>query len=234
MVLKRLNTRRWWVVLSIAILAVGAWWLGSHTGWGLATGQGAGGSDSGPAAPGQPASGETAFKGMAMQDPRPAPDFTLPAADGSVFQLSQQRGKVVLLFFGYTHCPDVCPATLAVWRSLGEELKDQADRVRMVFITVDPERDTPERIREYLPRYGEHIVGLTGSREQLQPVWDAYHVKPERIEMPESSLGYAVAHPAQVSLVDPEGRIRLLYPLGFRAADIAHDVRLLLGEGPAS
>lgn len=222
----------WWVGLAVLVLlAAGSWWFGTRAGSDQPGGPGAG-----PAGTPAPSSGQgtagtnNGFKGMVLQNPREAPDFELKAADGSTFKLSDQRGKVVLLFFGYTNCPDVCPATMAVWKELGKRLKDRADDVRMVFITVDPERDTPERMREYLPKYGEHIIGLTGTREQLKPVWDAYSVKPERVEMPGSALKYAMAHPAQVYLIDPEGKIRLLYPLGYKAEDIEHDIRLLLEQ----
>ncbi len=224
--------RRWWLALAgLAVVAVVALVV-------LQTGAGWDPRPNGPATPApEPAAGpgdskgEGGFRGMTLLDPQPAPDFALPAADGSTFRLADQSGKIVLLFFGYTYCPDVCPATLAVWRELADRLQDDAGSVRMVFVTVDPERDTPERLREHLPQFGAHIIGLTGTLEQLQPVWDAYGVKPERIELPESSMKYAVAHPAQVYLIDQEGRQRLLYPLGFTAEDIEADIRLLLAQG---
>lgn len=220
----------WWIGLAVLVLlAAGSLWVGTQAGPDQADGPGTGPAGSPSAGSEQGTAGtDTGFRGMVMQEAKEAPDFELPAADGSTFKLSDQRGKVVLIFFGYTYCPDVCPATMAVWKQLGERLKDRADDVRLVFITVDPERDTPERLREYLSKFGEHIIGLTGTREQLQPVWDAYSVRTERIEMPDSSLKYAVAHPAQVYLVDPEGKLRLLYPLGYKAEDIEHDIRLLL------
>lgn len=173
------------------------------------------------------------YKGMELSTANPAPDFELYDRNGELFRLSDQRGKISLLFFGYSHCPDVCPATLAVYRELAKSLeqKNRADDVRLVFITVDPERDTPERLQEYLPRYGEHVIGLTGTQEELEPVWDAYGVVTEKIEMPGSSLGYAVAHPSQIYLIDQNGLFRMIYPFGYSAQDIEHDILLMLRRG---
>lgn len=227
----------WWMGLAVVVLlAAGSWWFGAGAGSDQPDkpddpGVGPAGSPA-PSTQQGTAGTNNGFKGMAIQEPKEAPDFELTAADGSTFKLSDQRGKVVLVFFGYTYCPDVCPATLVVWKELGQLLKDRADDVRLVFITVDPERDTPERLREYLPRFGEHIIGLTGSREQLEPVWNAYSVRPQRVDMPESSVKYVVTHPAQVFLIDPEGKLRLLYPLGYSAQDIEHDIGLLLDQRP--
>lgn len=173
------------------------------------------------------------FKGLEMTDPKPAPDFALQDSHGQVFRLSEQKGKISLLFFGYTHCPDVCPATLAIYRELASSLEQQniAEQVRLVFITVDPERDTPERLQEYLPRYGDHVIGLTGSREELEPVWQSYNVSTERVDMPGTSLEYALAHPSQIYLIDQNGLVRLMYPFGYEAEDIRHDITLLLRRG---
>jgi len=232
--------RLWWLGLAVVVLlAAGSWWFGAGAGTDQPTqpddrGTGPTGAPAPSTQQGTAGTNDNGFKGMVIQEPKEAPDFELTAADGSTFKLSDQRGKVVLVFFGYTHCPDVCPATLVVWKDLAQLLKDKdrADDVRLVFVTVDPERDTPERLREYLPRFSEQIIGLTGSREQLEPVWNAYSVRPQRVDMPESSVKYVVTHPAQVFLIDPEGKLRLLYPLGYSAQDIEHDIGLLLDQRP--
>ena len=97
----------------------------------------------------QSAGNEYHFQGSRIDPPIAAPDFTLTQANGEEFQLSEQRGKVVLIFFGYTFCPDVCPTTLAEYKVIHEELGEAAEQVEFVYITVDPERDTPEVIDRY-------------------------------------------------------------------------------------
>lgn len=168
------------------------------------------------------------FKGMALVEPRPAPDFVLPDANGNEFRLSDQEGKVVLLFFGYTHCPDACPMTMRVYEQLAGKLAADRDKARLVFVTVDPERDTPERVAEYMRRFGNHATGLVGTPEQLEAVWEAYGIRTERVDLPDSALEYALAHSTQVFAIDPQGKVRLLYALGATAEDMEHDIRLLL------
>lgn len=170
------------------------------------------------------------FSGYEQESPQPAPDFALLTADGERFRLSEQRGKVNLLFFGYTHCPDVCPATLTTYERVAAGLSESEKRqVNLVFVTVDPERDTPERLRAYLSRYGEQVIGLTGARADLEPVWAAYQVWPERVEA-EHGGDYTMVHPSQVYLIDPAGRLRLLYRFGTTEEAILHDVRLILAR----
>jgi protein SCO1 len=107
------------------------------------------------------------FAGQALVPPPPAMDFTLKAADGSEFRLSRYRGKIVLLSFGYTFCPDVCPTTLVELSQVRTRLGEAAKRVQVAFITLDPERDTPERLRAYTSAFDPTFIGLTGSEEQL-------------------------------------------------------------------
>ena len=116
------------------------------------------------------------FRGNALDSPVAAPDFALTDQHGQPFRLSEQRGNVVILFFGYASCPDVCPTTLGMWRRVQTELGDDAQRVRFVFVTVDPERDTQERLREHLTIFSPDFIGLTGTPADLEPVYQAYGV----------------------------------------------------------
>lgn len=110
------------------------------------------------------------FSGGSLVPGQPATDFTLKTPDGSEFRLSRQRGEIVLLSFGYTFCPDVCPTTLAELAQVRGRLGEAAKRVKVAFITVDPERDTPERLRTYTSAFDPTFVGLTGSAAQLAQV----------------------------------------------------------------
>ena len=96
-----------------------------------------------------------------MPDPRPAPPLRLVEHGGRAFDLAAERGKVVLLFFGYTHCPDICPTTLADWRRVHAALGADTSRVRFVFVTTDPERDTPEVAQQYARQFHPAIIGLS-------------------------------------------------------------------------
>lgn len=168
-------------------------------------------------------------RGAVIENPQPAPEISLMDANGSRFQISQQRGQLVYLFFGYTNCPDVCPTTLSEMKQLRARLGTQADQVRFVFITVDPERDTPERLRVYLSAFDPQIVGLTGGLEELQPVWQAYGIGQE-IQGEKSSAGYLVAHSSRTYVIDRQGRLRASYAFGTPLEDIESDLRYLLKE----
>ncbi len=170
------------------------------------------------------------YRGSLIDPPVAAADFKLTDQHGQKFQLSDQRGHIVLMLFGYTNCPDVCPLTLANYKFIKEKLGGQADNVRFVFVTVDPERDTQERLKEYVPVFDPQIVGLTGSRAELEPVWNSYGVYQAR-EDAGSSANYVVDHTARTYLIDQDGNWRLTYPFEMDKEDILSDVRHLLGQG---
>ncbi len=170
------------------------------------------------------------FKGTEYPDPQPAPDFALDNVWGGSFRLSDYQGQVVLMYFGYTSCPDICPATLAVARKVLIELGEDAGRVSFLFVTVDPERDTPGVIANYVSVFHPGIIGLTGTSEQLQGVFDAYGIVAEREELPQSAVGYVMNHTTRTFLVDQAGRLRLSYAYGTPPEDILADVHHLLSE----
>jgi protein SCO1/2 len=169
------------------------------------------------------------FNGTQYPDPRLAPDFELTATNGERFQLSDQQGQVVLMFFGYTSCPDVCPTTLAEAKRVLEGLGEDADRVKFVFITVDPERDTPEILGTYVAAFHPAILGLTGAPHELAAVRQAYGIFAEKEVLEGSATGYIVNHTARTFLVDPEGHLRLSYAYGTSPEDVLEDIRHLLG-----
>jgi protein SCO1/2 len=166
--------------------------------------------------------------GSVVEPPQPAADFILTDQHGQPFRLSDQRGRIVNLFFGYTHCPDVCPTTLALWRQVELKLGADAEKVRFVFISVDPERDTPERLQEHLALFSPRLIGLTGDPAQLEPIYAAYHVFHEKVPAPESALGYTVSHSSSVYVIDREGLWRMTYRFDANADDVVHDLRELL------
>jgi protein SCO1/2 len=169
------------------------------------------------------------FHGSLLDPAAPAPDFTLTDQNGEPFRLSDHHDRVVLIYFGYTHCPDVCPATLALFKQARERLGPQADGARFIFITIDPDRDTSERLREHLNRIDPVIVGLTGTLEELEPVWAAYGVY--RLEQPGTGeTGPLFDHSARVYVVDRHGELRLTFPFGFDVDEFTQDVSHLIQE----
>jgi len=171
------------------------------------------------------------FQGSLMQNPQPARDFTLTDQTGQPFTLSDQRGKVVVLFFGYTHCPDVCPTTLAEMRSVRRDLGALADQVVFVFITVDPERDTPEVLADFVTLFDSSFYGLSGSPNTLAQVYNAYGVYVQKQESDNSALGYLVDHTGRLFVVDRAGNFRLTFPFGFERERIVQDLTYLIQEG---
>ncbi len=169
------------------------------------------------------------YQGSLIDPPVPAADFSLPAGDGATFTLAEQRGKVVLLFFGYTHCPDVCPTTLYDFQKIKTRLGEQADAVRFVFITVDPERDTVDVLEEYVTTFDPDFVALSGDLDQLEAVWQAYGVFRQKQDIG-SAGGYAMDHTARVYVIDAQGNLRLTFPFGMAAEAMADDLIHLLNE----
>lgn len=156
-------------------------------------------------------------------------DFVLTGPGGEPWGLEQARGRVVLLFFGYTVCPDFCPMTLSKLVQVYEALGESAGRVLTVFVSLDPERDSPEQIAEYLSYYDIDAVGLTGSREEIDAVIGSYGGSYSLDEV-DSAMGYLVTHSTYLYLIDGRGRVRHLFGSLDDAAHIESGVRTLLRE----
>jgi protein SCO1/2 len=168
------------------------------------------------------------YQGSLIEPANPAPDFTLTDSTGQPFTLSGQMGRPVLIFFGYTHCPDVCPVTLSEYKQIRQQLAAQADKVTFLFISVDPDRDTPQVLGNYTTLFDPAIIGLTGTLSDLEPVYAAYGVV--RTLNPAENGNYTVNHTARTFLVDPGGNLRLTYPFGFGVDGIVEDLKHLLEE----
>lgn len=168
------------------------------------------------------------FRGNEMPQDIKTTDFTLTNQNGKPFTLSDQKGNVVLMFFGYTYCPDVCPMTLSTWMQVQDTLGAQAQKVKFVYITVDPERDTPERLNNHLKIYSPNFIGLTGSQAALDSVYNAYGVYHDRNDVEGSEGVYFMSHTSHTFVIDPQGKWRLLLPYGTSVGDIVHDIKLLL------
>jgi protein SCO1/2 len=174
------------------------------------------------------AAAESQFRTGVLEPPSPAPDFTLRTDEGKPFRLHDSLGAVVLLYFGYTSCPDVCPTTLAEFAQVKQQLGPAAERLRVALVTVDPERDTPKRLRTYTRAFDSTFLGLTGPQDTLAKVWKAYGVYVQSHRVPGSSVGYVVDHSATTLVIDANGNLRLAIPFGTPVEDIRHDLQLLL------
>jgi protein SCO1/2 len=160
----------------------------------------------------------------------PAPEIQLARADSSVFDLAGFKSKLVLVFFGYTSCPDVCPTTLANMKRIKAGLGEKSTDLVFVFITVDPQRDTPEKVQQYVSGFDPSFIGLSGNEMDLQPIWQAYGVY-RQIQDTGSALGYLVDHSSRTYLIDQDSNLRLTYAYGTPIDDLVNDIRFLLKEG---
>lgn len=178
------------------------------------------------------------FRGVVVTPPRAKPDFALPDQNGKLFDFKKEtEGKVALLFFGYTHCPDVCPLHVANVAAVLKRMsfEDRA-AVRFVFVTTDPKRDTPARLKEWLGSFDPSFVGLTAPPERVNQLLAELRMPPiENDPKPTDSVTYLVGHAAQVLAFGKDGLGRLEYPFGVRQEDWAHDLPLLArGVAPES
>lgn len=146
--------------------------------------------------------------------------------DGDDFSFEQFEGRSVFVYFGYTYCPDYCPATVAEWREVKAVLGDDAEDVEFVMVSVDPERDTPERLREWLGFWDPEFYGVTMSPEDTKELTSAWGIT-ATIREGGSESGYLVDHDVSTFVIGPDGRIHLVYPIGFEPEDIAEDIRHL-------
>jgi protein SCO1/2 len=165
-----------------------------------------------------------------LDPPLALPELSLQKADGGRFTTADTRGRVSLFFFGYTTCPDVCPLTLAYVAQARRLLGADAARVQAYFVTVDPARDTPARLMEYVGHFDPAIVPLSGTAAELELARRAFGVEAVRRDLPGSATAYAMDHTALLYLVDPDGRIRIVFPHGMKPEAMAADVRRLLSR----
>lgn len=169
----------------------------------------------------------TAFKAGVFDPPRQAPDFALQGSDGRELRLSRFRGKVVLLAFGYTSCTEVCPVTLATFAQARRKLGAAAANVQIVYVTVDPQRDVPQRLEKFLGSFDRTFIGGTGTEAQLAAVRKEYGVSAQKIPYQDT---YVYSHSSFTYLIDRTGRIRALMPFGHSPDDYANDLAILLKE----
>ena len=174
----------------------------------------------------------TAFRGVAMATPLARPSFTLTDFNGQPYDFVERtRDKVALVFFGYTHCPDVCPLHMAnIAAVLRQMPAGERARVATIFVTTDPERDTPERLRTWLANFDPSFVGVTGTSEEIAAVQELFALPPAYREYPTAdSVSYVVGHAAQVFAFARDGYAYTIYPFGIRQDDWANDLpRLVL------
>lgn len=157
---------------------------------------------------------------------QPGGDFVLLDQDGDAFGLQQLRGKVVLLFFGYTFCPDICPTELSNIAAVLSALQDESDAVQGLFITLDAQRDTPQVIKPYIDFFNSGLIGLTGAQAELDRVAAMYRVKFQR-QLTDDER-YSIDHSANLYVIDRDGRLAAVVPYGLPPEHLLDVVRDLL------
>lgn len=168
------------------------------------------------------------LKSGVFEPPRVAPDFSLAASTGNTFTLGEHKNKLIVLGFGFSHCPEICPTTLAKLARVYKDLGEQATHVQVLYITVDPERDSVERLREYMGYFNSAFVGLTGDPKVLAAVRKDYGIIAAK--KMHGNGNYDVHHSSYLYLIDRKGLLRALVPYGKSQEDIVHDIKLLLAE----
>ena len=156
-----------------------------------------------------------------------AKDFDLLDSRGVKHQLKDYRGKLVVVFFGYTHCPDVCPTTMADMAKAMKLLGEQANQVQVIFITLDPERDTPEVLAKYLPSFDQRFVGLYGNAAQTAETAETYKVFYSK-QVVVGKSGYTIDHSAGSYVYDKQGKIRIYFKYGQKPNEIASDLKQIM------
>lgn len=186
-------------------------------------------------------SGDDGWSGTAVVPERPAPGFSLTDQAGARWALSDERGRVVALLFGYTRCPDVCPQTLARLQQAVAQLGVAGDDVQVVLVSTDPTHDTPAVLAHYLAGYNARFVGLTGTVEAARAAADLFGAVPDSVrrttdehhdsaKRADAESGDDPAHSSRVWLIDGYGQLRVSFGGAFAPTDVAHDIRVLLDE----
>ncbi len=196
----RYTLRRFWqmrslLVLAVAILGAGFWWLRPYQ-----------------------------FHGVYLQSPERAPNFTLIASAGAPVQLRDFQGKTVVLFFGYTACPDICPLRLAELKQTMKLLGEAANQVQVVLVTVDPLHDTAAHLKRYVSAFDPSFLGMTGSPAQIDAVATQFGIFYD----PEPANVGTISHTGTITVIDAAGYVRLLFPAGLSTAEMAQDLAQLI------
>jgi len=165
------------------------------------------------------------FEGTVLNPPVPAPDFVLTSDHGDV-HLSDFRGKIALLYFGYTYCPDVCPLTLGKLTQTMRGLGPAAQNIQVIFISVDPARDTPQKLGQYARVFDPNFIGVTGSPQAIASVAHDYGIFYQKTNI-QSPTNYLITHTSVVVVIDRQGRWRLLWPEDLQPPAMVHDLQLL-------
>lgn len=169
---------------------------------------------------------------IVLPEPREIPGFTLTDQDGAPFGPEQLRGAWSLLFFGFTHCPDVCPNTLYELKNMRSTMladdAESAERFQVVFVSVDPERDSPEKLREYVNYFDPSFLGVTGPDEEMLPLTRKLGIAYRIDEHEAGEAVYNVDHSASILLIGPEGRLRGVFPAPHDAGILADDLRKVI------
>jgi len=168
------------------------------------------------------------FAGGEITPARPAAPLELTDQNGESFSLDAVKGKVALVYFGYTTCPDLCPTTLSDFTAVKNALGEKAADIAFVMVTIDPERDSSARLKEYLGFFDADFIGLRGDEPQTELVKNEYGVVANRVEYPDSATKYLMDHTSLIYVIDAEGRLRLTYTYGTDPAMIVKDMQYLL------
>ncbi|MBI3431405.1 MAG: SCO family protein [Hydrogenophilales bacterium] len=175
----------------------------------------------------QPAPQSPVFQATDITGAAFARDFRLTDHNGRIRTLADFRGKVVAIFFGYTHCPDVCPTTLSDFAAALKLLGAQAGRVQVIFVTLDPQRDTPEILKQFVPAFNPSFLGMYTDADTLKRLAKEYKVVYQKTSV-KAADDYLIDHSAGTYVYDPRGHLRLLMPYGSSPEAIAHDLKALL------
>ena len=176
-----------------------------------------------------PAPQPPAFQATDITGASFARDFRLTDHNGRVRTLADFKGKAVAVFFGYTHCPDVCPTTLADFAAAMQKLGAQADRVQVIFVTLDPQRDTPGLLKQFVPAFDPRFLGMYADPQTLERLAKEYKVVYQKTSV-KGPDDYLIDHSAGTYVYDPKGRLRLLMPYGSSPDAIAQDLSTLLAS----
>ena len=169
------------------------------------------------------------LRGTVFNPPRPIADFSFASTNGAPFTLSEHVGEIILIYFGYRSCPDFCPTTFAELIRIYEALGEPADQLKIIFVTVDPERDTLDLLTLYTHAFHEDFIGLREEGEALQQLMDQFGIIAKKQQLgDDSALSYLIDHTASLFLIGTGGQLQVQYLYGTNYRDIVHDLQIIL------